>query len=152
MEQGAAEFGEAEVAPAGNQVVGEADDFLILPFVADFRAAEDDFQCRTGRLELADNFGRLPDIPDVDAEADDLRGAARLAQFSQQRRDDFLNRPLDGEFAQHADGAQVLTAMAGQVGKQVAQAKRSVDVFGVEGTKDDGGRRHAAILTASPMH
>ena len=89
MAQGAAQLGETDVTPAGDQVIGQANDFLLFPLMADFRAAKHDLQRRAGRLQQADDFGGRRDIPDIDAEADDLRPAiGRLAQFAKQRLDD----------------------------------------------------------------
>jgi hypothetical protein len=139
VQQGAAQFGEADVAPAGDQVVGEADDFLIFPFVADFRPAENDVQRRPGGFELANQFGGRRDVPDIDAEADDLRLAVeRFAEFGQDCRDDFRHRPGNGEFAQDGALTQAVPAVPVEVGQQVAQAERGVDVTGVEGAEDNG--------------
>ena len=151
VQQGAAEFGETDIAPAGNQVIGQPDNFLICPFVADFRPAEHDFQVGPRQLELADNFRRRRHIPDINAETDDLRTAIRhITQFGEQCFDNLRRRPGNGEFAHHGAGAQVVAAVAGHVGQQITQAQRGVNVFGVERAQDDRGCgvRHPAILTS----
>ena len=150
MQQGTAKPGKADVGPAGDQVIGEADNFLIFPFIADFRATEDYLQCRTRRLELSDDFRGLPNIPDVHPETDDLRCRARFAQLGEQGSDDFIDGSLDGEFAQDTHRPQVAASVTSQVGEQVAQAERGMDVLGVEGSQNNGGRRHVAILPVSP--
>ncbi len=50
----AAKLGESKVGFAGNDVVGEARDFLLVGFVADFGAAENDDEGRTELLEETD--------------------------------------------------------------------------------------------------
>ncbi len=151
VQQGAAEFGETDIAPAGDQVVGQPDNFLIFPFVADFRPAEHDFQVGSRQFELADNFRRRRHIPDINPEADDLRAAIRrITQLGKQRFDNLRRRPGNGEFAQHGAGAQLVAAVTGHVGQQITQAQRGVNVFGVERAQDDRGWsvQHPAILTS----
>ncbi len=56
-------------------MVGELDNGLSFRFVADFRAAENNFDFRTDALDGGDDFGGLFDVPDINAEADDFRFA-----------------------------------------------------------------------------
>ena len=50
----AAKLGESKVGFAGNDVVGEARDFLFVGFVADFGAAENDDEVGTELFEKTD--------------------------------------------------------------------------------------------------
>ena len=68
-----AHFRKFQIRLAGDDVVGELDDFLPFGFVADLRAAEDDFDFRADALDGGDDFGGLRDVPDINAEADDFR-------------------------------------------------------------------------------
>ena len=61
-------------------MVGELDDGLVFGFVADFRAAEDDFDVRPDAFDGGDDFGGWLDVPDVNAEADDF-GISRQQDF-----------------------------------------------------------------------
>jgi hypothetical protein len=151
VEQGAAQFGKLTSPQPVIRWSAEANDFLRFPFVADFRPAENDGQRRPGGFELANQFGGRRDVPDIDAEADDLRLAVeRFAEFGQDCRDDFRHRPGDREFAQDGALTQAVPAVPVEVGQQVAQAERGVDVTGVEGAEDNG-RRHGDIV-ALPGH
>ena len=102
-------------------MVGKLDDLLLLRFVADFRSAEDDFDFRPDAFDGGDDFGRLLDVPDINAEADDFRVL---------REEDFrdVERALvDVEFGE--TGARFQLA---EVGQQITEAKRGVDELRVE--------------------
>ena len=58
-------------------MIGQPDNFLIFPFVTDFRPAEHNFQVGPRQFELADNFRCRRHIPDINPETDDLRAAIR---------------------------------------------------------------------------
>ena len=105
----------------GADVVGEMDDGLVFGFVADLRAAEDDFDVRPDAFDGGDDFGGWFDVPDVDAEADDF-GITRQQSFR-----DVERTLIDVEL----DEARARLQVA-QIGQQIAQAKRGVDVFRVE--------------------
>ena len=86
-------------ALTGNHMVRLRKQGLIVPFVADFRAAEHDDQVGSERLEQQHDGQRFGGVPDVDAEADD----ARLCSDNGERD---VERPLaDGELG---DGAERL--------------------------------------------
>lgn len=84
MQQGTAQSGEADIAPAGDQIVRQPDNLPSFPLMADLRAAENEFQGRARQLEPAHDLGGRQHVPDIDAEADDLwRVIGGLAQFGQ---------------------------------------------------------------------
>ena len=72
---------------------------------------------------------RLRHVPDVDAEADDLR-VLREDGF-----EDVDGALVDVEF----EDRRAVAEAAAEVGEQVAQAEGGVGVFGVEGGEDDVG-------------
>ena len=102
-------------------MVGELNDGLVFGFVADLRSAEDDFDVRPDAFDGGDDLGGGFDVPDVDAEADDFR-IARQQDFR-----DVERTLIDVELGEA--GARPERA---EVGQQVAQAERGVDVFRVE--------------------
>jgi hypothetical protein len=62
-----------QIGLAGDDVVGQPDDLLLVAFVADFRSADDDDQLRPQPFQIRDQLQRLGYVPDVHADADDLR-------------------------------------------------------------------------------
>ena len=126
VEQGAAQFGKAHIAPAGDDVVGQAADFLLAGFKANFRPAEHDFDVRAQGFQQTHQLRRFDHIPDIHAQADHA-GIQRQQLFGN------LNRALaDGEFAQLRQGAQAGAAVQIHVRQQAAQAERGVNKFGVQ--------------------
>ena len=81
IEQRAAELGEGQITPTGNDLVGKFDDFLPSEFVADLGAAENDLDPRPRRFEQAQHGGGLPHVPEIDAEADDLYAWRNARRF-----------------------------------------------------------------------
>ena len=117
----AADFGEFQVGFAGDDVVGEADDFLALGFVADFGAAEDDDQIGAQTLEQGDDLRRRRHVPNVDAEADDARIVRKDGL------DDFQRALVDVELGQRRPRLKVA-----QIRHEIAQPKRRMQIAGVE--------------------
>lgn len=56
-------------------MVGQANDRLLIPFVADLRPSEHDLQVGTQASEDAEQFERGAGIPDIDAQPEDLGGS-----------------------------------------------------------------------------
>ena len=102
-------------------MVGQLDNWLVFSFVADLRSAEDDFDVRPDAFNGGDELGGGFDVPDVNAEADDF-GISRQQNFRNVER-----TLIDIEF--HEAGARLQPP---EIGQQVAQAKRGVDVFRVK--------------------
>jgi len=125
-EEGAAEIGEFEIGFARNDVIGQADDFLCFGFVTNFGSAEDDGETGADAFEGGDDFGSGCDVPNVDADADDLR------VLGEDGFDDFEWALLEIEFEDGGQGAEWT-----EVGEQIAQAKGGVDVARVESGQDD---------------
>jgi hypothetical protein len=123
-----AQAGKGEVGFAGNDVVGKAADGLLVGFVADFGAADDDDQVGTEAFEEGDEVSGWGGVPDIDAEADDF-GLLGEDGFG-----DVEEALVDVEFKE--TGARLEVA---EVGEQVAQAESAVRVPGVEGGQDDVG-------------
>ena len=73
MNQCLAELGKAHVAPAGDDVVGQVNDVLRQRLMADFRAAEHDFDVWALRFEQFDEGAGLHHVPDIHAKTDDFR-------------------------------------------------------------------------------
>ena len=121
FEQHAANFGKLQIRFARDDVVGELDDGLIFSFITDFRAAEDDYDFRPQPFDGGDDFRGRRDVPDINAEADDFR-LVRQNHFR-----DVERALVDVEFHERCAGSQVA-----EVGEQIAQAERGMDVFRVE--------------------
>jgi hypothetical protein len=102
-------------------VVGELNDGLVFGLVADFRAAEDDFDVGSDAFDGGDDFGGWLDVPDVNAEADDF-WIPRKEYFGNVER-----TLIDVELGEARARLQVA-----KIGQQVAQAKRGMDIFRVE--------------------
>jgi hypothetical protein len=77
-------------------VIRQADDFLRLRFVADFRPAQDHNEFRSHPLERSHHFCRGRDIPNVNAQTDDTR------ILRQQNFRDVHGSLVDVEFQQRA--------------------------------------------------
>ncbi len=114
----AADFGKLQVGFAGDDVIGELDDGLTVGFVADFRAAEDDDELGANAFEGGNEFGGGGDVPDVNAEADDLR------RFGEEGFGDFDGALVNVELEQFGARAEVA-----EIGEQVTQAESGVDIF-----------------------
>ena len=132
-EQSPAELGEGEVSRAGDEDIGQLEKWLFLPLVADFGAAQHDDEIGPHPLEQCDDLGGFRDVPDIDAEADD----ARL--FGQQRFGDVQRALRDDEFP---DGG--IRLQLAHIRQQIAQAKRGMEIAGVQGREQDG--RHGGRL------
>lgn len=109
-----ADPGQCQVGLAGNDVVGELDNWLALGFVADFGAAETMMMLWAYPLQVADQPRRLLDVPDIHTQLHDTW------ILGQQRFQD-VDRPLtDFELD---DGGSLLQGP--QVGQQIPQAERN---------------------------
>ncbi len=137
-EQLTAEAGEGQVRLAGDDVVGQLRDGLGLGFVADLRPAEDDREVRAEAFEGGDKLGCGRDVPDVNAEADDLRVPR------QERFGDVDGSLVDIEFDNGGGVAQ-----RAEVGEQVAQPEGGVDILRVERRQDDISHRAAQVSSVA---
>ena len=97
----------------------------------DFGAAEDDFQVGKLLAEEGEEFGDAGGVPDVDAEAEDVRvaGGDGVGNFG--------GGLLEGEFEELGLGAEVA-----HVGEEIARAEGGVAVPRVDGGEEDFICRH----------
>ena len=102
-------------------MVGQLNDGLVFGFIADLRSAKNDFDVGPDAFDCGDDLGGGLDVPDVDAEADDF-GIARQQHFR-----DVERTLVDVELGEARARSQ-----RAEIGQQVAQAERGVDVFRVE--------------------
>ena len=72
-QQFATKFWKTHIAPAGNYIVGQLNDFLLAVFVTDFRPTQHHPHIWRHPFEQRDHFGAFLDIPDVNAQTDNLR-------------------------------------------------------------------------------
>jgi len=107
-------------------MIGERDNLLLLCFIRDLRAAEDDRDVRAQLFEHGDDLGGLRDIPNIHAEAHNSRFLPKQGLHDLQRL------LVDDEFEQ----AGTLQRPP-EVGHEVAEPERGVDVFRVERGEDD---------------
>ncbi len=128
VEQLLAQFGESDVAPAGDDMVGALADALLAGLKADFGAAEHDGDSRLGSLKDGDHRLGLAHIPDIDAKADDAWIKRK------QRIGNLLRRAADGEFGEVRVGLKRT-----HIGQQIAQPERGVGIAGVEGGEHNPG-------------
>ncbi len=119
-----------EVGFALDDIVGDLADGLLFRFVADLGAAEDDCDIGPELFEEADDLETFPYVPDIDAESDNFRG------LLEDGFDRFEGALLEVEFEDGCPGLEVA-----EVGEEVSQAERGVDVFCVQGCEDN--IRHA---------
>src|ERR1017187_1970209 len=99
-------------------MVGQLNDGLVFGFITDLRSAKNDFDVRPDAFDGGYNFDRGRDVPDVNAEADEFR-IAREEDFR-----DVERTLIDVEL--HEARARPERA---EIGQQVAQAERGMDVF-----------------------
>ena len=90
-------------------------------------------------FECGDQFGRGRDVPDINAEADDFR------VLGQQRFRNFDRRLMDVEFEQRGARPEF-----GEIGQQIAQAERGMDIFRVERCQDNVGHTLASLAAMWP--
>ena len=119
-------LGKFQIRLAGDDVVGQFDYFLTFGFVADFGAAENDFYFRPDFFYRGDDFGRLLDVPNINAEAENF-WFAREQGFR-----DVERTQIDVEFGD--DGTRLQLA---KIGEEIAQPKRGVAELRVERGEDD---------------
>ena len=125
-EQLAAERSKAEIGFAGDDVVRQIGDLLLIDFVANLRSADRDDDFGPETFQRGDHFCGFGDVPDVNAKADDLR-------VLRQQGFDHIERALVDVELDHAGARTQIT----HIGQQVTQAKRRVNVFRVQGGQDD---------------
>lgn len=126
----AAEIGEREVRLARDDVMGEGGDLLLVGLVTDLGSAEDDDEIGIEAPEDRDQLGGGPDVPDVDAKAEDGWAAG------EDLLGDVERALVDVELADGSEGLEFA-----QIGQQVTQPERRVWELGVErGEEDPGGR------------
>jgi hypothetical protein len=122
------EFSKFQIGFARDNVISELDDQLRFDFVADLGSAENDGDVRPKAFDGGDDFGCRRDVPNVNAEADYFR-------VSGEKDFNDVGRALvDIEFEQARRGLQWA-----EIGKEIPQAERGVDVFGVECRQDNIG-------------
>ena len=115
-----AERGKFQVGFAGDDVIGQARDLLPVRFETDLGAAQDNNNIGADTLERRDDLGGLAGVPDINTQADD-------AGLPGQDRFHHIERALlDVKF----DEARFLAQLA-QIGQQITQAERGVNVFRV---------------------
>ena len=73
IQQGAAEFWKAHITPASDDMIRQTHDVLVVKLMADLGTSQHNFDCRACCLKQAYQFGALRHVPDVHAQADDLR-------------------------------------------------------------------------------
>ncbi len=117
-----AEAREGEVGFAGDDVIGESADFLLIGFVADFGAAEDEGGSGQGAFQFGYELQRGRCVPDVNTDADDG------GLLGDNRRHNFFDALIDVELKDA--GARLERA---EIGHQIAQSKGGVCPAGVEG-------------------
>ncbi|MNY43738.1 hypothetical protein D3C86_1787170 [compost metagenome] len=122
-----AHLGEGHVAPAGDHIVRQARNLLLVGLVRYLRSAQHHDNLRRHALQHAHHFVGLFDVPYIDAETDD----ARLV------RQDALH-DLRGLGADHELLDPGLLLQLPHVRKQVAQAQGSMGVARIEGREQDG--------------
>ena len=138
MQQGPAEFGETDITPTRDDVIGEAHNVLLIGFMADFRPTQHDLDLRSLRFEQAHQGAGLRDVPDVHTQTDDLR------VLRQQFVGNFLRLTGNGELTQCR-----LRPQLPHVRQQIPQTQRRMDVFGIERTKKDGDSRVHSVCRSA---
>src|ERR1700734_584979 len=99
-------------------MIGELDDLLRFGLIADFGAAEDDYYVRTDTLDSGDDVGGFGNVPDINAQADDLR------ILGEQDFRDVDRTLVDVEFYDARAGLERT-----EVREEIAQAERGGDEF-----------------------
>ncbi len=130
-----AKLRKSHVAPAGDNVIGQRADALLLRFVADLGAADDDDDVRGHTFEDRHHARGFLDIPDIDAETDQPR------RIRQQAFGDVRRAVAEHEFADAG-----FLAQGAHVGAQTAQAQRRMYIPGVDGGESDAG--HDLIIAS----
>ena len=108
VQQRAAEFGETHVPPARDDVISQAHDVLLIDLMADLGSPQHDLDAGALLLQQTHHLAGLGHVPDVDAEADDLRVAWHgLSKRRQQRVHNVLRHARYGELPQNGLRLQV---------------------------------------------
>ena len=121
-----AEVGEREVGFTGDDVVGERGDLLLIGLVAHLGSAQDDDEIGIETAEDGDQFGRGPDVPDVDTQPKNGRAS------DQDLLGDVERTLVDVELPEGGKGLEFT-----EVGQQVTQPERRVRKLGVERGEQD---------------
>ena len=140
VQQRAAQLGKTHITPAGDHMVGQMRDGLLFGLMAHLRPAQHQFEVGPRRLEQTDHLGGLCHVPDVHAKAHDLHPGGcfrRRPQRGQQVRHHLLRRPGNRVLTQLGARAQARAAMPVEVGQQITQAQRGVNVARVERDQHD---------------
>lgn len=128
IENLAADRGELKVGFARDDEIGMADDFLAIGFIADFGAAKNEGDVGPEAFEGGGDLDSLGGVPDVNAESDDA------GILGENGFDHIEGTLLKIEFE---DGGA--RAERAEIGEEITEAERRVNVFGVEGGQDDVG-------------
>ncbi len=145
-EQLSADFRKLQVRLAGDGVVGELHNWLLLDFITHLRSAENDRDVRTQPFERGHHTRRRRDIPDVDAEADDF-------WIPRQQRFRDVERPLvDVKFRQARTRPQWA-----EIREQVPQSERGVNVLRVQRgqhnlRREIGSASHVGKIAGHRIH
>lgn len=116
-----AELPETDLARPLDHIIGKPGHVGMIGKVTDFRPAQHDDRLRSDLFYQGDDLADLFHVPDVNAKTDDGR------LMPQDLLDDIERALVDGEFFDA--GARLQIA---QIGVQITQSKRSMDVTGVE--------------------
>src|SRR5687768_1884339 len=142
-QQGGTELRKLKVGFARNDIVCLRTDNLLVRFKTHFGSAQNDGNVWPDALEHADDFAAQLRIPNVDSHSDNFRLP------SQDDFHDIRGALLDIELQEAGARAQ-----RAEVGQKVAQAKRGVNVFGVECGQDNVGhnRNQIRAYLANALH
>ena len=136
IEQGTAQAGKTHLAPAGDHMVGKLCDLLTLDFVADFRTTQHHPELGAHCLEQTQQLGGCRHVPDVHTKANNggwpRHTWGRITQHPQQVGQNLLRRTGYCVFTQYGLVTQTRTPVRIQVGQQITQPKRGMDVAGVK--------------------
>ena len=127
-----AQGGEGQIGLSRDDIVGQANDLLLVEFVTDLGTADHDGDLRLRAFEFGNQACRRVDVPDIDADPHDVRIAL------ENRFDGGGGRGVGDEFDELGPLGQFL-----HIGQQITQAECGMCVAGIERREDDIGHRAA---------
>ena len=119
---------ERQIGLAGDDVIGEPRDLLLIGLVTDFGSAEDHDHVGGDSLQIGHQSSRLGHVPDVNTQPHDAR------PLRQDRVQNLQRLLVDRELQQSR-----LVPQLTHVGQQTAQPERTMRVLGVQSGEDNGG-------------
>ena len=134
LQQLSAQLGKGQIRFPCDDIVSQVNDLLLFRFITDFWPPQNNEDLGSNAFQIRDQPRRFFDVPDVDAQSDDLRFVL------QDLSEDVQSRLVDRKLKQPG-----LLLQFPHIGQQIAQSEGTMVVPGIQGRKNDRVHAYARI-------